>query len=42
MIRQGLGGARRQPDAAPDKQDAPGESDGGSAVNGILKQLFGR
>jgi AsmA protein len=41
MIQQGLGGAQ-QPGAAPDKQDAPDDSNGASAINGILKQLFGR
>jgi hypothetical protein len=41
MIRQGLGQSQ-QPGAAPDKQDSPDESDGASAINGILKQLFGR
>lgn len=41
MIRQGLGGSQ-QPGATPDQQDSPDESDGASAINGILKQLFGR
>jgi AsmA protein len=41
MIRQGLGQSQ-QPGATPDKQDSPDESDGASAINGILKQLFGR
>ncbi|MGX9390598.1 AsmA family protein [Nitrobacteraceae bacterium UC4446_H13] len=41
MIRQGLGGSQ-QPGAAPDRQDAPDDSNGASAINGILKQLFGR
>lgn len=42
MIQQGLGGSPPQPGAAPDKQDAPAGTDGASAINGILKQLFGR
>lgn len=42
MIRQGLGGSQQQPDATPDRQDAPDETDDSSAINGILKQLFGR
>ncbi len=41
MIRQGLG-ARPRPDAAPTQSDPPGRTDGGSPVDGILKQLFGR
>ncbi|MGB3045338.1 MAG: AsmA family protein [Xanthobacteraceae bacterium] len=42
MIRQGLGGSQPQPRSAPDRQDVPDDSDGASAINGILKQLFGR
>jgi len=43
MIQQGLGGSQpQQPGSAPDKQDAPAGTDGASAINGILKQLFGR
>lgn len=42
MIRQGLGGSQPQPGSAPDRQDAPDDGDGASAINGILKQLFGR
>jgi AsmA protein len=43
MIQQGLGGAPQQPGTAPpDKQDGAEEPDGASAINGILKQLFGR
>ncbi|MGN6308378.1 MAG: AsmA family protein [Xanthobacteraceae bacterium] len=41
MIRQGLGRSQ-QPGAAPDKQEGSDDSDGASAINGILKQLFGR
>lgn len=41
MIRQGLGRSQ-QPGVAPDKQDDSNDSDGASAINGILKQLFGR
>lgn len=41
MIRQGLGRSQ-QPGDGPDKQDDPNDSDGASAINGILKQLFGR
>ncbi len=42
MLQQGLGGSQQQSGSAPDKQDSPGGNDGASAINGILKQLFGR
>jgi AsmA protein len=42
MIQQGLSGSPRQPGATPDKQGDSGGTDGASAINGILKQLFGR
>ncbi len=42
MIQQGLGGPRQPGSAPPDKQDGAGAPDGTSAINGILKQLFGR
>lgn len=42
MIQQGLGNPPRQAAPAPDKPDAPGGTDAPSAIDGILKQLFGR
>jgi AsmA protein len=42
MIQQGLGNPQPQPDSAPDKQNGSGSTDGASAINGILKQLFSR
>lgn len=42
MLQQGLGGSQQQSGSTPDKQDSPGGTDGASAINGILKQLFGR
>ncbi|HWV95787.1 MAG TPA: AsmA family protein [Xanthobacteraceae bacterium] len=39
LIQQGLGGTRQPPRSTPDQEDAPG---GASAINGLLKQLFGR
>jgi AsmA protein len=42
MIQQGLGGSQQPGSAPTDKQDGAGEPDGTSAINGILKQLFGR
>ena len=42
MIQQGLGGSQQQSGTTPDTPDAPGAADTPSAINGILKQLFGR
>lgn len=42
MIRQGLGGSQRPPGASPDRQDGSDDKDGASAIDGMLKQLFGR
>ncbi|MBN8961889.1 MAG: AsmA family protein [Rhizobiales bacterium] len=42
MIQQGLGSPPQQAAPAPDKPDAPGGTDAPSAIDGILKQLFGR